>query len=267
MVWEIYILSLAIAVFLLIPAGLKWMLDKKVFIPVLLIIAFFTALILDFASGIYPMNIFVVLLLQIFMILTLSGALLLWRFYRDPERLPPDDKNAILSPADGKVIYVKKINEGQAPIFSKKGKKYSLNDFIQSKIFYNGGYLVGISMNFLDVHVNRAPIGGKISLMRHIKGRFISLRHKEAVVENERLLTVIDTGEFKLGIVQIASRLVRRIIPFLSEGEAVDKGDRIGMIRFGSQVDIIIPNLPNLQIIVLPEMKMTAGISIIASFD
>jgi len=143
-------------------------------------------------------------------------------------------------------------------------RNFPLKDFVQADVFPTGGYLVGISMNFLDVHVNRAPIDGKVSLIRHIQGGFTSLKKKEVVIQNERALTVIDNGHFKVGVVQIASRLVRKIVLFLREDHEIHRGERIGMIRFGSQVDLILPDLPYLRIEVGPGTEVKAGISVIA---
>jgi phosphatidylserine decarboxylase len=206
-------------------------------------------------------------MINLLLILSISVSALLLRFYRDPERIPPEGDNIILSPADGKIIYVKKIEKGEIPFSEKKREKFSLNDFIQSDLFTEGGYLIGISMNYLDVHINRAPIGGKISLLKQIKGLFISLKERKAIIQNERVLTVIDNDKFKVGIVQIASRLVRKIVPYLQEGEEIKKGDRIGAIRFGSQVDLILPKPSSLRIKVSPGAKVKAGLSIIATFD
>jgi len=189
---------------------------------------------------------------------------LLWRFFRDPERIPPGDKNSILSPVDGKVSYVKRIDKGLIPNSEKKGRKFSLDDFIQSDFLLSEGYLIGISQNFLHVHVNRAPIEGKVFLIHHIKGSFISLKKKDAVIRNERALTVIDNGRFKVGVVQIASRLVRQIVLYFEESQEISRGERLGMIRFGSQVDLILPSLPSLGIEVKPGDDVKAGISIVA---
>ena len=95
---------------------------------------------------------------------------------------------------------------------------------------------------------------------------FISLKKKEAVVQNERAFIVIDIGNFKVGIVLIASRLVRKIVMYIRDGQEVQRGERIGMIRFGSQADLILPNLPSLRIQVTPGEKVKAGISILATF-
>ncbi len=205
--------------------------------------------------------------MQLFFIVVIAGSLLLWRFYRDPERVTPADKNSILSPADGKIIYIKKTEDGKIPFTEKKGRTFSLHDFFQSDAFPSKGYLIGISMNFLDVHVTRAPMEGRIDLLKHIKGLFISLKMKEAVIQNERVLTVIDNGNFKVGVVQIASRLVRKIVPFIQEGYEVQRGQRIGMIRFGSQVDLYIPDLPSFFLKVNPGDTVKAGVSIVATFN
>ena len=124
---------------------------------------------------------------------------------------------------------------------------------------------LAFAMNFLDVHVNRSPMSGKITLAKHIQGLFLSLKKQEALLQNERALTVIDNGSFKVGIVQIASRLVRQIVAYLQEGQLVSCGERIGMIRFGSQVDVVLPNLPSLVVNVVPGMKVKAGLSVLAS--
>ena len=142
-----------------------------------------------------------------------------------------------------------------------------MNDFVHCEVLPEGGYLIGILMTYLDVHVNRAPIKGEISLLKHIKGLSISLKKKEAVIQNERVFSVIDNWLFKVGIVQIASRLVRKIVPYIRQGHEVQRGERIGVIRFGSQVDLILPDMPTLYIGVLPGEHVKAGTSIIAHFD
>ncbi len=136
---------------------------------------------------------------------------------------------------------------------------------MQADVLPRGGFLVGIAMNYLDVHVNRSPIAGRIRLLRHIKGLLLSLKQREAVLENERVLTVIDNGQFQIGVVQIALRLVRKIVPYVREGAQLQRGERMGMIRFGSQVDVILPQLPELHIAVAPGMKLQAGTSVLAT--
>ena len=263
--WGIFLSSLIIGFITLLPLGIKWGIEKKVLIAGVLFIGILSGAIVNTTIGLLTIEFYKIILLEFFIIGTISITLLLFRFYRDPERIFPDYENAIVSPADGRVIYVKKIEKGAIPFSEKNGNKFFLKDFIQSDVFPHEGHLIGISMNFLDVHVNRAPIEGTISLLRHIKGTFISLKRREAVLQNERALTVIDNGYFKIGIVQIASRLVRKIIPYVREGYEVRRGQRIGMIRFGSQVDLYLPDLPSLYIKVNPEEKVKAGISVIAT--
>ena len=252
---------------ILVPVAYKWELNlKNIFISGVFI-GLFVGLVINIIAKFLELNQVFKLITSFILIILTSLSLLVFRFYRDPDRIPPEDKNVILSPADGKVIYVKKIEEGRVPFSEKKGQKFLLNDFVQSDVLSGGGYLIGIMMTYLDVHVNRAPIGGSIRLLKHIKGVFISLKRKEAVIKNERVFTVINNGQFKVGIVQIASRLVRKIVPYFSEGQEVQKGERIGAIRFGSQVDLILPDLRSLRIMVMPGTKVKAGISIVATFD
>jgi phosphatidylserine decarboxylase len=100
---------------------------------------------------------------------------------------------------------------------------------------------IGISMNLADVHVNRAPIAGRVRLVQRVHGTFGSLRKPEMADSNERVTTVIEAEDLQVALVQIASRLVRRIAVFVSEGDELRLGQRIGAIRFGSQVDLLLP--------------------------
>lgn len=264
MAWASLISSLSLSLIILVPVGVKWEIPKRVTIPASIIIGILTGFIVRGLVGIYQIGFYLLLLVELIFIVAISVSCLLWRFYRDPERIPPHDRNAILSPADGKVIYVKRIERGTIPYCEKNGRKFHIKDFVRSDALPTEGYLIGISMNFLNVHVNRAPIDGKVSLIRLIKGGFISLKKKEAVIENERALTIIDSGLFKVGVIQIASRLVRTIVVFLREGNEVRRGDKMGMIRFGSQVDLILPSLASLNIEATPGEEVKAGLSIVA---
>lgn len=264
MTWQILISSVVLSLILLVSPGIKWEIPWKTTILGSVVIGILTGLIMGGIEGIYPVTFVQRSIMQLFLIIGIGVSLLLWRFYRDPERIPPEDRDAVLSPADGKVIYVKKIEDGAIACSEKRGKKFSLSDFTQSDVLPSEGYLIGIAMNFLNVHVNRAPIDGKVSLIRHIRGGFVSLKRKEAVIQNERALTVIDNGHFKIGVIQIASRLVRKIILYLREGNEIRRGERMGMIRFGSQVDLILPSLPFLQMEVNPGEEVKAGLSIVA---
>lgn len=264
MTWEYLVSGIALSSIVLVPLCIKWEIPRRIGVPSSLFIGLVTGLIASGVVGIFPMKSYQILVLELFLIIGISASLLFWRFFRDPERIAPEDENTILSPADGKVIYVKKIEKGAIPYSEKNGKKFSLSDFTQFEAIPSEGYLIGISMNFLNVHVNRAPIAGKVFVIRRIKGGFISLRKKEAVIRNERALTVIDNGYLKAGVVQIASRLVRKIVLYTGEGHEIERGQRIGMIRFGSQVDLILPSSPALHIEVEPEDNVRAGVSIVA---
>lgn len=263
---KIFISGLVLSFITLVPLGIKWELERKIIVPAAFFIGILSWLLVMGAIISWNLTFWQILVFEILIIAATSISLLMWRFYRDPERVPPENENVVLSPADGRIIYVKKVEDGEIPFSEKNGRKFPLNDFIQSNVLQSGGHLIGITMNYLDVHVNRAPIGGRITLLKHIKGLFISLKKKEAIIQNERVLTVIENGNFKVGIVQIASRLVRKIIPYLTEGNEVKSGQRIGAIRFGSQVDVILPDLPSLTIEVTPGEKVKAGISIVAVF-
>jgi len=174
----------------------------------------------------------------------------------------------IVSPADGKVIYIRESHEGLLPVSTKYGQAYPLQELTKSAFYSQEAVVIGISMNFLDVHVNRAPIAGRITLHRHFPGRFGSLRRPEMVFENERATTLIERDEqLQIAVVQIASRLVRQIATFVREGQDVELGQRIGAIRFGSQVDLVLPICQDLKIRVQPGELVKAGQSVIATFE
>ena len=207
-----------LSVVILVPLGIKWQIEKRITLIFACLIGIFTGVVVQIVGLYWNLNVIQVLATEFLLILLIPIMTFLYlNFNWDPERIPPQDENAILSPADGKIIYVKKIDKGQIPISEKKGQKFSLYEFIQSDSFPQAGYLIGIAMNYLDVHVNRAPISGKVVMLRHIKGLFLSLKRFEAVVQNERVLTVIDNEHLKVGIVQIASRMVRKITPYVHE--------------------------------------------------
>jgi phosphatidylserine decarboxylase len=265
--WTPNLYGLVLALVILVPLGRKWDIDRKVTIPAAACIGFVSGFAVKALEVLWAPGNLLKLSMQIIVILSLAAALLLWRFFRDPERDVPPGSKTIVSPADGKVIYVKRTEDGRLPLSEKNGEKYSLNEFVHSDMLPVPGTLIGISMNFLDVHVNRAPIQGRIAASQRISGLFLSLRLKEAVLRNERRLMVIDNGSVKIGVVQIASRLVRSIIPFVKDGSEVMKGQRIGMIRFGSQVDVYIPHTLPVQVSLKIGQKVKAGLSVLATFE
>ncbi len=165
----------------------------------------------------------------------------IWRFYRDPKRVIKAGKDDIVCPADGQIIYIKKLNKAETQ-FSVKGKSISkLKEITKTEILNEPCFLIGIVMTVFDVHVNRTPIEGRVILNKHINGKFLSLKSGESDIENERSTIVIENEENKVGVVLIASKRVRRIVSFVKIGQLLEKGERLGVIKFGSQVDLIIP--------------------------
>lgn len=259
--------SLLLALCLLIPLMVKWELDRTRSIPVIIMIGIGSGLVAVPVFNIGHPSLWVIGLLEGALIVTMAAALLLWRFFRDPERACPPVEDAVLSAADGTIVYVKRFTAGQIPVSQKKQNSFALEEFARTPILPASGYLIGTAMSYLDVHINRAPIGGKVRLLRRISGRFESLKHLESVFQNERVSTVIEHPDLTVGMVQIASRLVRNIVPFVKEQSLVQQGQRIGKIRFGSQVDLILPDLPRLHILVAPGDKVKAGLSVIARYE
>jgi len=199
--------------------------------------------------------------------LMVAIALLAYRFYRDPERGGPNRDGVIVSPADGEVLYVRESPGGRLPVATKHGRNYTLRELTKTPLQNENTVVIGIGMSFLDVHVNRAPIAGRVTLQRHFAGRFGSLKRLEAVFENERATTVIEREGLQVAVVQIASRLVRQIAVFVCEGQRVTLGQRLGVIRLGSQVDLVLPKREDLKVMVKPGERVRAGESIVAVFE
>jgi len=192
-------------------------------------------------------------------------AILAYRFYRDPERTPPEGEGLVVSPADGEIVYVKRSRDGQLPVASKHGERVALEELTHTALHEGDAVVVGIAMSFLDVHVNRAPIAGRVISSRHFPGRFGSLRRPDMVFQNERTTTLIAGGKLDVAVVQIASRLVRQIGSYVSDGDEVRLGQRIGIIRLGSQVDVVIPQRRDLCVLVGEGDRVSAGTSVLAT--
>lgn len=193
--------------------------------------------------------------------LFVAGVLL--RFYRDPERALPPDPRAVLSPADGTVIYVRRLAPGAVLQVEKKGAAMGLDELRQTSLAHQALWQIGISMVFTDVHINRAPIAGRVALLWRRPGAFLSLRRPEAAGENERQTMIIEAGGPRVAVVQVASRLVRRIQAFVGEGDLVERGQRIGVIKFGSQVDLFVPQCLCEDAQVVPGQHITAGETVV----
>lgn len=166
----------------------------------------------------------------------------LTNFFRDPERTPPEDPMAIVSPADGKVIYIGPKKQGLAP-----------EEFT---------YQVSIFMSPFDVHVNRFPYEGKVRDVRHSSGGFHAAYLDEASLRNEQTSLYIDTEKGPILVRQIAGALARRIVCRAKQGDQLKKGQRFGMIKLGSRVDIFLPEYT--EIVVQSGQKVKAGETILA---
>jgi phosphatidylserine decarboxylase len=194
--------------------------------------------------------------------------ILLYRFYRDPERTPPPNSaDTVVSPADGVVIYIRESKDGKLPVSTKQTNKYELIELTKTSLEFTEALVVGIRMNLLDVHVTRTPIDGHIVSQRHYPGTFGSLRRSEMVFRNERATTVIERNGMQAAVVHIASRLVRQIAIFVHEGQSVAMGQRLGIIRFGSQVDLVLSRRNDLRVTAQVGQQVRAGESIVAVIE
>ena len=182
------------------------------------------------------------------LVLGFAFTLTMIRFWRIPNRKIDAKKNELVSPADGNIIYIKKISKGEVPTSIKKGLKAKLNEITQTDLLETPCWLIGINMTPFDVHKNCAPIEGKVILNKHINGKYLSLKEPKAILENERNTLVIKNDKMIVGIVQTASRLVRRIDSYVKVDQKLEQGQWFGMIRFGSQVDLIIPAYLNVNV-------------------
>lgn len=253
--------GLAVALALTLPLAWKWQLGVRRVSAAVMVLAVAAGLIVWGVDA----NLLLRSLLVASLTLIAATALLAYRFYRDPERKPPvTDEDAIVSPADGEVVYVRESREGRLPVSTKGGRDYALTELTKTALRSDDAIVIGISMSFLDVHVNRAPIAGRVTVQRHFAGLFGSLRRPEMVFENERATTVIERGRLQVAVVQIASRLVRQIVSYVREGDELALGQRIGVIRLGSQVDVVVPTTAALEVLVRTGDRVRAGESVLA---
>jgi len=166
-------------------------------------------------------------------------------FFRDPERIIPPDENAIVSAADGKVVEIKEIVE---------------NQYLQSN-----AKQVSVFMSIFNVHVNRIPMSGQVGFFEYRPGKFVKAYKQAASKENEQTVIGIENPHCKILIKQIAGILARRIVCHLREGFHVQRGERFGMIKFGSRVDMILPS--SAKITVQLNQKVKGGETIIAKIQ
>jgi len=166
-------------------------------------------------------------------------------FFRDPPRVTPTREGLVISPADGRVSQI--IN-AVPPIELNLGEQPMPR--------------VSIFMSVFDCHINRSPVAGRIERIAYKPGTFINADLDKASEDNERNSFVIAMGPTRIGVVQIAGLLARRIVCFSREGASVGAGERIGMIRFGSRVDVYLPD--GVRPLVAAGQTATAGETVIA---
>jgi len=183
---------------------------------------------------------------------------LFWRFHflRNPERHAPKGNN-IVSPADGKIIHVFESHKKHIKIKKHFGIIKTLTKDVAKEC-----YVISIFMSPFDVHYNRAPVDGKVILIKHSKGKFLAAHSLDAL-ENEKNEVLLKTKIGNIKVIQIAGIMARRIECFVKKGNIVKKGQRIGLINLGSQVIIIMPKR-KVKIVVSEKKKLKGGVSIIA---
>lgn len=269
MSWGFLIFGIIVSTLLMLLLAMKWKFPERVAwagaSAVALIVALAFIWIYPLSSSVWVRA--MVLLGQVIVSLALGLSLVLLRFWRDPERAPPSGRGLVLSPADGKIGYVMSLDSGSTPMLSKQGRDFLVAELTGANRLTAATCLIGVEMSFLDVHVNRCPISGKVTLLKQIEGQFMSLGREEAQFLNARCTTVIEGRSLTLAVVQIASRLVRRVESYLSLNATVTSGQRLGMIRFGSLVAVVLPQREDIQILVKPGDRVTAGESILACYE
>jgi len=183
---------------------------------------------------------------QLIALFLLAATTFILLFFRDPERIAPEDSNGVLSPADGKIIVAELVRDDR---------------FHAEEVFK-----LSIFMNVFNVHVNRVPCGGTIERVLHVPGTFLAADNTKAHLKNEycAVSMTTDTGA-KITFVQIAGLIARRIVCRLEPGDTVTKAERFGLIRFGSRLDIYLPSdaRPAVQL----GQKVKAGESILAHLE
>ena len=170
------------------------------------------------------------------------GLALTLNFFRDPERRPPSDPRLVVSPADGRVLEVAPAEE---------------RAFLRA-----AATRLSIFMSPLDVHVNRNPVSGTVELVRHTPGKFHAAFAPKASLDNERNAVLVESGGRRYLTVQIAGAVARRIVCHLAPGDRVRRGERMGMIMFGSRVDVYLP--PDVRPVVRRGDRVRAGTTAIA---
>jgi phosphatidylserine decarboxylase len=172
--------------------------------------------------------------------LVLAVGFCLW-FFRDPERAAPAGDGLVISPADGRVVAVVPERE--------------------ERYLHALATRVSIFMSPLDVHVNRSPVTGTVRQVQHTEGKFRAAFSDKSSLDNERNAVVLESGGKRFLMVQIAGALARRIVCHVAPGDRLERGQRFGMIMFGSRVDVFLP--PGVQPTVSKGERVRAGLSVL----
>ncbi|WDF71572.1 phosphatidylserine decarboxylase [Novosphingobium sp. KACC 22771] len=155
-------------------------------------------------------------------------------FFRDPLRVTPRGDRYVMAPADGLITLIQKVAPPRELVMEDGTGTPGLPDALVTR--------VSIFMSVFDVHINRAPINGTVSRVIYIPGKFLNADLDKASEENERQHILIDRGNgAMIGFTQIAGLVARRIVPFVKPGDIIGAGQRVGLIRFGSRVDVYLP--------------------------
>jgi len=165
----------------------------------------------------------------------------LFNFFRDPERNPPHGEGLIIAPADGTVTHI-------VPVFEDSYLKCNTTK-------------ISIFMSVLNVHVNRMPAKGCVEFIRHTTGKFLDARDEECFSSNENNIIGLSLigSDAKIAVKQIAGKIAKRIVCACKAGDSFEQGQRFGMIKFGSRVEVFVPNSVTFEVMVKVGDKVTAG--------
>jgi phosphatidylserine decarboxylase len=163
------------------------------------------------------------------------------QFFRDPERIPPADADAVIAPADGRIVVVEKVRD-----------EYLQRDALKISVF----------MNVFNVHSNKSPVDGTIKDVWYTPGSFVNADLDKASTENERNALWIETPRGDVTCVQIAGLIARRILCYVRAGDSLGRGQRYGFIRFGSRVDVYLPVSARPEVSI--GQKVTGGRTVLA---
>lgn len=167
-----------------------------------------------------------------------AGAAFAAFFFRDPNRLPPADPKLLVSAADGKVVDI-------GPSASEPSRQQ-----------------IGVFLSIFDVHINRSPLTAVVSRIRYTPGSFFAAYKKEAATQNERNEIELEDGEFRVTVRQIAGVAARRIVCAVAEKDRLERGQKLGLIQFGSRTEVVLP--PDVEILVRVGDRVKGGETAIA---